>query len=260
MLVAFALAELVAAQVLIPLTAGVVNWMVRRSGHYAIANEDLIRFFLSWVGLATLLVAGTVTLAIDGMGRGAMMLALRRAERDKQASGVLAFIDALRREGVIVELAARKVLLAGVLGLPFVAAIGLVVWVTVRGVDVYWLVNERPLRFWIALACVVPVVVVGFRMVAHRLLGWSLALPLHVLSGRRPRVAMRESREAIGARLSSLAVARGVWVVLSGSVGISVLLLARLLEEGLLHCSAELLRSTAVLAGCVLVFYSFIVF
>lgn len=101
MLVAFALAELVAAQVLIPLTAGVVNWMVRRSGHYAVANEDLIRFFLSWVGLATLLVAGTVTLAIDGMGRGAMMLALRRAERDKQASGVLAFIDALRREGVI---------------------------------------------------------------------------------------------------------------------------------------------------------------
>jgi glycerophosphoryl diester phosphodiesterase len=260
MLVAFALAELVAAQVLIPLTAGVVNWMVRRSGHYAIANEDLIRFFLSWVGLATLLVAGTVTLAIDGMGRGAMMLALRRAERDKQASGVLAFIDALRREGVIVELAARKVLLAGVLGLPFVAAIGLVVWVTVRGVDVYWLVNERPLRFWIALACVVPVGVVGIRMVARRLLGWSLALPLHVLSGRRPRAAMRESRDAIGARLPSLAIARGVWVVLSGSVGIGVLLLARVLAEGLLHSTAEHLRTTAVLAGCVLVVYALIVF
>ena len=253
MLVAFAIAELVAVQILLPLAVFVVNWLILRSGEYAVANEDLVRFFASWQGLAAITVAAIIALTIDGLGRGAMLLALWRARDRGRASGIGACLGAIWRIVPLLAIGSRKFLLSVALALPFVLVIGIIALIATRNVDIYWLVNVKPARFWIARACIIPVAAAGTWVVGSRWIGWSLALPLCLGAGRPAQAAIRESESLLAGKRWSVAAARVLWLIISGVVGIAVLILTSHLAERALAGSAGSLRLSAVVAGLVLV-------
>ena len=253
MLVAFAIAELVAVQILLPLAVFVVNWLILRSGEYAVANEDLVRFFASWQGIAAITVAAIIALTIDGLGRGAMLLALWRARDRGRASGIGACLGAIWRTVPLLAIGTRKFLLSVALSLPFILVIGIIAWIATRNVDIYWLVNVKPARFWIALACIIPVATAGTWVVGSRWIGWSLALPLCLGAGRPAQAAIRESESLLAGKRWSVAGARVLWLIITGVVGIAVLILTSHLAERALAGSSSSLRLSAAVAGLVLV-------
>jgi glycerophosphoryl diester phosphodiesterase len=253
MLVAFAIAELVAVQILLPLAVFVVNWLILRSGEYAVANEDLVRFFASWQGLAAITVAAIIALTIDGLGRGAMLLALWRARERGRASGIGACLGAIWRIVPLLAIGTRKFLLSVALALPFILVIGVIALIATRNVDIYWLVNVKPARFWIALACIIPVATAGTWVVGSRWIGWSLALPLCLGAGRPAQAAIRESESLLAGKRWSVAGARVLWLIITGVVGVAVLILTSYLAERALAGSSSSLRLSAVVAGLVLV-------
>ncbi len=253
MLVAFAIAELVAVQILIPVAVFVVNWLILRSGEYAVANEDLVRFFASWQGIAAITVAAIIALTIDGLGRGAMLLALWRARERGRASGIGACLGAIWRIVPLLAIGTRKFLLFVALSLPFILVIGIIAWIATRNVDIYWLVNVKPARFWIALACIIPIATAGTWIVGSRWIGWSLALPLCLGAGRHARAAIRESELLLAGKRWSVAGARALWLIITGVVGVAVLILTSYLAERALAGSAGSLRLSAAVAGLVLV-------
>ena len=156
MVVALAIAEVVAAVAVAPVGAASVNWLIRRSGNYAVANDDLVRFALSPVGIAAIFVSLTVGLAVTGLGRSAALLASHRAASGRRVSGVLVFARAVVLLPRIFRLAARQVGILALLVAPFALVVGLVVFFVLRGVDLYWMVTVRPARFWVGVLLVVP--------------------------------------------------------------------------------------------------------
>ncbi|MFO0873523.1 MAG: glycerophosphodiester phosphodiesterase family protein [Phycisphaerales bacterium] len=255
-LVALALAQLAAATVLAPLGAGALDWLVSHSGRYAVANEDLVGFVLSPIGLATLLVGAVVSLTGTGLGRAAALLAAHRAAVEGRASGIVAFVGAVRRLGAIVELSLRQVVILGLLAAPFVAVIGGIAVLVLRDVDLYWLVTTRPLRYWVGVGCVAPVALVGAVVVLRRVLAWSIALPYCVLGRRAPGAAMRESTDLLRGRIGTVAVARIGWLVVSAVAGMVILAVVYMAAKLALRHELGGLKLTAIAAGLALLVHA----
>lgn len=256
MLVALAIAEAVAAVVLAPLGAAAVNGLIRRSGRYAVANEDLVGFVLSPLGAATLFVSVTVGLTVAGLGRGAALHALRGAEDGGRVSGVVAFARALGRLAQIMELAIRQVCILGLIGLPFGAVVGVIVWMTLRGVDLYWMVTVRPVRFWVGAGLAAPVALWGVWRIGRRALMWSIALPLCVLCGRPAGTALRESATHLSGRLRGVAVVRLMWLGAASVIGAGALALVQAVAARFLERELGGVTVTAIAAGAVLMMYA----
>ncbi len=260
MLVALAVAEGAVVAALAPLSAGAVNWLVQRTGQYAVANDEIVRFALTWVGVATLLVSGTVALAVAGLGRAAALMAAMQSEGGERASGLTSFLCALWRAWPILSLSARQVAWLAAIAAPFVAMAGAIAWLTVRNVDLYWLVNEKPARFWIGLACMAPALLAGAWFVVRRAMRWSIALPLCVLSGRPARAAMRESEAALRGRVGGVTLARLTWLAIITAIGLGALMLAQEAAEAALRREWGGLTVTALIAGIAILAHGAVAF
>ena len=255
MAVALAIAEVVAAVAVAPVGAASVNWLIRRSGNYAVANDDLVRFALSPVGIAAIFVSLTVGLAVTGLGRSAALLASHCAISGRRVSGVLAFAKAVVLLPRIFRLAARQVGILALLAAPFALVVGLVVFFVLRGVDLYWMVTIRPARFWVGVLLVIPPGVWCFWVVGRRVLMWSVSLPLCVLCGRRPTDALRESESLLAGRLRVVAAVRLSWLGIAAVIGGVSVGVVQTSAEFLLHRELGGLTLTAVVAGIVLLAY-----
>lgn len=254
-LVALALAELAAATVLAPLGAAAVDWIVRRSGHYAVANVEIVGFVLSPGGLATLVTAGIVIAVTFQLGRAAGLLAAQGRAGHGVSGGIAAFVGAVRRLPRVTELAARQFAIVALHAAPFVAALGGIAWLVLRGVDLYWLVNTRPLRLWVGVACAAPIAIVGAVHVLRRARGWSIALPLCLLGGRMPRAALGEAPALLRGRMPMVIAARVGWFVACGVGGFVLLAAVHMAAEAIMRRELGGLKSTAVAAGVVLLAY-----
>ena len=263
---AWVLLRIVAAAVLAPLGSAGTNWMIARSGRYVVANDDIVRFVLSPIGASALLLAAAVTVLSLSLARTAVLLVARdrteeeatavataaMARRRRIASVARAVLGALRRTPVLAELAARQVAILLVVAAPLIAVVLLVAWIAVRGVDLYWLVTIRPTRFWVALAVLAPCAAVLAWLVALRLLRWSIALPLCVLEGLRPRQAMAESTALLRGQLGRVAAARLAWFAATSVVGAMLLAAVHLASRAVLSTELESLRLTAMAMGAAL--------
>jgi glycerophosphoryl diester phosphodiesterase len=259
-IVAGASAELFTAQVLLPLGVLAVNWLVRATGDYAVANTDLARFFTSWQGLSAVFIASVVALVGQALARGAMIVAIRRAESRPDASGIAAFVSVLMHARTVVGIVLRQTAVCAALALPFVAAAGAVAHFALRGVDLYWFVTAQPSQFWIALACVVVLVGSGASLVILRLMSWTLAYPLGVITGKSPGDALRESDAAMRGKRLAVGAARGVWLGAVSLVAGALAVCLRIAAELVLRAAGSDLHVGAALAGVVVIVFGVVGF
>ncbi|WP_323306837.1 hypothetical protein, partial [Limnoraphis robusta] len=197
--------EAAAAAALTPVGSWATNWLIGRSGRYAVANKEIAMFLLSPQGLGVVALAALVALFGSALGRAATMAIAaeceriargqagtsgRRAWRGMAVRGGLA---ALRRAPPIALLVARQLGILALVLAPFLVVIAGIGWWTVRGVELYWVVTTRPARFWMGLAGIAPVAFLALCVAAPLVVRWSLALPVCVLEGRPPAESMRIS-------------------------------------------------------------------
>ncbi len=251
--------EGVIAAALAPIGSWGVQRLIARTDRYAVANQDIVSFLLSWEGLLAAFLAATVAIGAYALARTTTLLLAERCidfgARGLGADallGVHATIAAVRRVPSVLSLVARQLAILAVWAAPFVAMIGLIVWLVLRGVDLYWLVNTRPTRYWIGLAGVLVVGAIALCVLIPRFLRWSVALPLVVLEGERPARAMRESVRLTRGRLRAIAGARLGWFLAVEAIALAALAALGLASKAILAHEVISLAFTAWLAGIAL--------
>jgi glycerophosphoryl diester phosphodiesterase len=251
--------EALSAAALAPVGSWGVQRLIARTDRYAVANQDIVSFLLSWEGLLAGFLAATVSIGAYALARtSTILLAHRRMENGSRGLGtdfrlgVLTTIDAARRVPSVLSLVARQIAILALFAAPFVALIGLIAWIVLRGVDLYWLVNVRPTRYWLGLGGVVVVGAIALLVLVPKLLRWSVALPLVVLDRERPARAMRESVRLTRGRLRSIAAARVGWFVAVEAIVVGALALLAFASKSILAHEVVSLAFTAWLAGLAL--------
>ncbi len=245
------LAEVFVASLLTPVSSSTVDWLVRRSGQFVVANHDLAAFALSPAGVGVMLVSITAWVAGAFLGKAAALLALQSGS-PRAGGGIGAFGAAVARGRSILVLAALQSIIGAALAAPFLAVIGVIAWGSLRGYDLYWFVNTRPPAFWLGLAGASAVGLAGAVVVGVRVLQWSIALPICLFERRGPRAAMRESRARLRRRLALVATARLGWLLACGAVGFVALAGAQAIGERALRHELPTLELTALAAGVIL--------
>ena len=111
--------------------------------------------------------------------------------------------------------------------IPFVLGIGLVYWLLLE-FDIYFYINVRPPRFWIALIIAGTISAVYLLLTVWLYVRWLFSIPILVFEGASPSGALRKSWGQTRGRFWELAAPLAVWwiVVLLSSAAMTWLIRA----------------------------------
>jgi glycerophosphoryl diester phosphodiesterase len=238
---------------LLPLGTWLVHRLIRAAGHTSVENTDLLGFALSPLGLAALLTASGVLLAlriVETAGFVHLHVRHRGHEQAGLGSSLRAALRAAPRAvGLALLLSLRSMLLVA----PFLAGLGLVWVLFLTGQDINAYLHDRPPELWIAAGLGALLVLAALSLLLRLVVRWSLAVPLVLQEDLSAREAARESaRRVRGATPRAAALLLG-WealvVAVFAGLGAAYFLAAR---EALLQAPASrgvVLALTAALVG-----------
>jgi glycerophosphoryl diester phosphodiesterase len=135
----------------VPAFGWLLNRLVASSGQYAVTDNDLLVFFLSFQGILFLLLSIGFVLAFWFAEQVGLLIISVNAAFEKKISVSLVLwqhithLPALFRLGL---LQAAGYLAASI---PFVLGNGLVYWLLLREFDLYYYINVQPSSWWIAV-------------------------------------------------------------------------------------------------------------
>ncbi len=207
--------------ILTPAVALLLRWFLQRAGSAGvISDEAILFFFLSPLGLITLLVVGSVTGAIYFAEIAATLMIAVGAQSGLRVglAGALRFVAG--RVYALVWLALQALMRLMLVATPFVAATGGVYALLLTRYDIYYYLTVKPPEYWIAAVLVGAILTVGAFLVVRWLLRWSFAIPILLFEELAPAAALRESVARTSSRLLAIAAWHGAWLagefVLSG--------------------------------------------
>jgi glycerophosphoryl diester phosphodiesterase len=185
--------RIIAVTLLIPLVSGLTWVLITGSGRVTIVNEEIATFLLEPIGLITLVVLAAVSLTLIALEQAGLMAIVFVTGR----SGFYRALDALKlaffRSTATLSLAGRIVLRVLLLGIPFLALIGLVYFLMLTGHDINYYLTLRPPAFKWALV-LVALIGLGFTIAFIRLAaGVVLSLPILLFESKSAPNSLRES-------------------------------------------------------------------
>src|SRR5262249_47545149 len=137
--------------VLGPLGVALLNAIIRLSGDGAVVNNQLLAFALSPLGLTTLLLLLTVSVALGCVERAGLYYLLFNALHGRRCSSWVAFRRALWATPRFLGVALVQVGLFLVVLLPFAAAAWLAYALLLSASDINYYLAEQPWEFAVAV-------------------------------------------------------------------------------------------------------------
>jgi glycerophosphoryl diester phosphodiesterase len=218
-----ALYKILAFALLVPLAGLAIRAMVFTSGDPALADTDILFFFLSPLGLVALIALSALILTIVALEQACLMSIGLGAVEGKLVGLWDALVYGARQAGRVVTLTmwvAGTVLL---IAAPFLVAGGLVYHALLTEFDINYYLSETPRAFWIA-APVIGLIGIVLAIVLLRVLtGWALALPILLFEGAPARQALSLSEERVRGSRWTVGVTLGGWFL--GTIVLSTLAL-----------------------------------
>jgi glycerophosphoryl diester phosphodiesterase len=190
--------KIIAFVVLIPLVGIVLEFFMSTRDSSVLADQDILFFVLSPVGLAALVVVGAVSLAILTLEQACMMAIGFGETRNLHVRTTDALWFGARHAWSVTRLALRIFIRVLLIALPFLAAGGLVYLLLLREHDINFYLAERPPVFLFAAGVVVALLAVMAVLIIRKLLSWAFALPLMLFEGVGPAKALATSVERTG--------------------------------------------------------------
>jgi glycerophosphoryl diester phosphodiesterase len=187
--------KIIAFVVLYPLLGVALQLFMSTSGKSVLADEDILFFFLSPIGLTALVVFGAVSIAIVTLEQACLM-AIGFGEARAfyvRATGALRF--AARKAWPIARLAIRIFIRVLLIALPFLGVCGLVYLLLLQEHDINFYLAERPAIFLFASGIVAVLLATMAVLIIRRLLRWAFSLPLLLFEGLAPARALKISEE-----------------------------------------------------------------
>lgn len=189
--------KLIAFVVLTPLVGVALKLFLSTSGSAVVADQDIMYFILSPIGIFALVAMGGVILAIIALEQACLMTIGFGGLKGLRVRTADALLYGARRAWTIIGLTIRIFVRALIIALPFLVAGGIVYMLLLREHDINYYLTEHPPAFLLAAGILFALVVVMAILVIRRLLGWSFSLPLVLFEGLPPTQAMTVSTERV---------------------------------------------------------------
>ena len=204
-----------AAIFFVPLIVAGARFLIASSGSDAVADQAIISFLLSPLGLLTLLAVGTAQIGFFALEFTALLAGASQAAQGQRATATQALGFAFRHAPRVLALAGRVWVRILLIAAPFLGACGVVYLTLLTKFDINYYLAERPPIFVVSVALAAGLLLVMAWILVPRVISWGLALPLMLFEDVPPREAMALSLARM--RTDSRTVRRtlGVWALCS---------------------------------------------
>jgi glycerophosphoryl diester phosphodiesterase len=187
--------QLAAFALLTPLVSLAIRLLVSLSGSAFLADQDILAFVLSPIGIGAVVAAAAGRIAVLALGQACLMGIAFGASRNTRVRVLPALSWGMGRVGAILAVTIRLVVKVLVTCAPFLAGAGLVYLLFLTDFDINYYLKEKPPAFWIA-AVVIGGLLLGMTvLLIRRASGWVYALPLLLFEDVVPARALRASEE-----------------------------------------------------------------
>jgi glycerophosphoryl diester phosphodiesterase len=203
--------KIVAFVILTPLVSLSLKLFIASKGSSVLADQDILFFVLSPVGLTALVVVGAVSLAILTLEQACLMAIGFGETRDLHVRTTDALWYGARRTWPVVRLALRIFVRVLLIALPFLAVGGLVYLLLLGDHDINFYLARRPPVFLVAVSAVAALLAVMAVFIIRRLLSWAFALPLLLFEDAGPARSLTTSVERTKGHKRSVGTTLVAW-------------------------------------------------
>lgn len=176
-----------------PLVGLASRALLRLSGEPAVADQDIAIFLLSPAGLAALIMFAALLIGIVAFEQSSMMTIALGRSWDKAVRAAAGLRFTASRARVLFMFAAHLIARLLFIVLPFLLVGAAIAWWLITDYDINYYLAERPPEFLRAAILIVVVLAIMTLVLARKLVGWSLALPLVLFNSVSPRRSFSES-------------------------------------------------------------------
>ncbi|MEN8712289.1 MAG: glycerophosphoryl diester phosphodiesterase membrane domain-containing protein, partial [Arenicellales bacterium] len=212
-----------------PLLGFTGRLLLKLSGQTALADQDIAYFLLSPTGMLALILFAALLIGILAFEQAALMRIAISVMHGKPVATVDALGYTASRIQNMLMFTGRLVIRILLLTLPFLAIAGGVALFLITDYDINYYLKEKPPEFWTAAVLIGIIVMTMIILLARKLLGWSLALPLVLFADVSPASSFDESFRIAKnnrAQVLALLVSWGVLAILLASIVFGLIQLA----------------------------------
>lgn len=164
--------------ILTPLTALVLQLLLRLSGDTALSDQDILYFAMKPLGWVTLILVGAIVVGIVAMELAALMLIGFGATENREVGVVAALSATLKNSPSILLLTARMVGLILLIAAPFLVVIGGIYYFLLSQHDINYYLSFKPPEFWTAVALAAVVIGIVLFLILRMVSGWFYSVQL----------------------------------------------------------------------------------
>jgi glycerophosphoryl diester phosphodiesterase len=185
--------KIIGVALLEPFSTWFFTALISVTGRLSIRNEQLLTFFLSPPGMATLVLSGTITLAVLFIEQAGLMIIATVLLRGRNRTAIQALWLTCKRLPDIFGLGLLKTMIYAGCLVPFVALAALTYFVLLAPHSIDYLITVKPPLFWIA-ASIAGLLGLGVLLLSATLyVRWTFALPACLFEGQKLLGALRHS-------------------------------------------------------------------
>ena len=189
--------KVLAAFILVPITALIGAYFISFTGSSSVSNERLVGYFTSPVGLVSVFLWGVSNLSIIFVEIAGLMTIAYSSLRGRSVSVSGTFSYALKHIPIVLGMGTVLVIVYAVACLPFLAcAAGTYLWL-LTDYDISFYLIERPPAFWAAVAIGVVLACGLCATTLYLATSWLFSLPASLYEALRPIEALRKSRALV---------------------------------------------------------------
>ena len=202
-----------------PLLGLIVRLLLAISGQTALADQDLVYFLLSPLGIFSLILMAALLLIILVVEQAALMrlaVGVRRRQRvdvTDALSFALARLSGLFRYVVILVV---RVLITI---LPFLVAAAGMAFLLLTEHDINYYLTQKPAEFWWAAILIAVLFIVMVAWLIRKLLAWSMSLPMFLFAGTSAGKSFPQSVRATHGKQGPIFTTLLAWGVLALLLG-----------------------------------------
>jgi glycerophosphoryl diester phosphodiesterase len=198
-----------------PLLGLLGRLLLKLSDKPALADQDIAWFLLSPAGMVALVLLAALLITIASFEQATLMTLGAGKGQGVHPGTVNALRFTAAYAHLIFAFALRLVVRVLLLTLPFLAIGGAIAWLLLTDYDINYYLNEQPPIFWVAAISIGLLLLVMLALLVHKLIGWSLALPLVLFSGVSPAQSFTESERITRRRRRQILTVLGLWALLA---------------------------------------------
>ena len=225
--------KILALVLLLPTLGLAQHGLLLLSGSEFQADQDILFFFLSPLGLATLLLIAGGIIAITALELACLMVIGQAAADGRRISVIAALRFALAHGLRVLRLTTHLVGRLLLLSLPFLAVAGAIAWWLLTEHDINYYLSHRPPNFLLAAAGIGLSLAAMSALLIHRMVCWAYVMPLVLFENSSPNASFGLSSARTAGHRSRLAMLLASWLAASLAVSAAILGLVRILGLGL---------------------------